>query len=117
MLAESGASLSALKAAGSWRSSTVAERYIDTTDRARTDVAKALSSTTETKDTEDSRSLAASISALLQSLQISYCINVMINIYGQATPVAMASAATAQTVHECSTYSTHLTCLTDENNS
>jgi hypothetical protein len=95
MLAESGASLSALKAAGGWRSSTVAERYIDTTDRDRTNVAKALSPTTETKDGEESRNLAVSIPALLQSLQISYCTYVTINIYGQATPVAMASAATA----------------------
>jgi hypothetical protein len=103
MLEKNGASLSALKAAGGWRSSTVAKRYIDTTNRSRTDVAKALSPTTEIKDAEESRSLAASIPALLLSLHISYCTNATINIYGQATPVAMASATTAQTVHEYST--------------
>jgi len=115
ILAESGASLTALKAAGGWKSSTVAERYIDQTDLSRGNIARALSigeapqqaptastsaiaapSTTKGSVERglleaENQACALALSASISKLSISNCVNVTINLNGGTSLRQIAS--------------------------
>jgi len=104
ILAEGGASLLTIKAAGGWRSDTVAQKYIDKSSNMQRSISsvinqRGMSSTDIARETTHTE---AQLAAMVQSLTIAptHCSHFSINFYGSSSSAPPTIKTTEHHHHE-----------------